>query len=167
MRAQISSMQNTSQNTMNSTSQFAQAHVEQDKQCDEFPFHLVSMTHEAIPDLLNGGDGLLRMDVDIYLWKGALAVARTLIDGGSKHSFINPTALSGDQRNTFTLNKEKYDRKLFIITSATGVVREFCYILKCRLTFGGWSGDVQLVVSSMLNKNQMVLGQRFLETLQH
>jgi len=61
MRAQISSMQNTSQ--------FAQAHVEQDKQCDEFPFHLVSMTHEAIPALLNGGDGLLRMDVDIYLWR--------------------------------------------------------------------------------------------------
>jgi hypothetical protein len=37
------------------------------------------------------------------------------------------------------------DRTLFIITSATGIVREFCNIIKCCMSFGGWSGYVNLV----------------------
>jgi len=80
--------------------------------------------------------------------------ATALIDGGSTHSFVNPSMLNSEQRVIFESIKSKCE---------TGVVREDCYIIRGQLTFVGWTGDVLLVMSSLLNKNQVVLGLDFLK----
>ncbi len=57
-------------NTMSSTNQFTHAHETQDsvENDDEFPFHSMAMSHEAIPAVLSSsGDDLLRAAVEMVL----------------------------------------------------------------------------------------------------
>jgi hypothetical protein len=71
--------------------------------------------------------------------------------------------LTKEQRDQFNAHKHSYGRRLFNITSATGMVQEFCYLLKLEISIGGWSGTVQFVLSSAVNKHMMVLGRDFLK----
>jgi hypothetical protein len=84
MRTQISRMQASDQSSINSTSQFSQVQVDVHNSADEFPFHSISMSHEAIPAVLQGNsDDLLRINTCITLNTttfGAVAFNRRWVD---------------------------------------------------------------------------------------
>jgi hypothetical protein len=174
MQNQMARLQNSinDSNVTNSSQKFIQtsqsAHAVQTPSSDcvdaAFPFHAFSMSHTTspIPAVLSvNGDSLLRLEVKLLV-EGITLSSHALIDGGSTHSFVNPRILSTEQLEEFENNKHKYEERLFIITSATGIVRESCRLVTCVVSFGSWIGEIKLVVSKLLDKNSMVIGRDFL-----
>jgi hypothetical protein len=165
---------NASSHVTNSSHNFV--HSSQSDSCDRvdehdselaksFPFHATSMSHTTapIPAVLSaGGDSLLRLNVELSV-DGSDVKTVALVDGGSTHSFINPRIMDRSQLDTFENNKHRYEKRQFIITSATGIVRESCHLLTCSVKFGDWAGEIKLVMSNLLDKNNMVIGRDFLK----
>jgi hypothetical protein len=130
---------------------------------ESFPFFAGSYSSEAIPATLgDSGDCLLRLETPFVLG-GLSHTAVALVDGGSTHSFITPDSFSEDQKRYSDMVKPQLQRRLFVITSSTGRVKEFCYLLPLDLSLGGWQGKTSFVVSRMVNKHKMVLGRDFLK----
>ena len=119
----------------------------------------------AIPATLNEPSesaSLILVSVPFVLG-GVGSETVSLVDGGSTHSFLSPHALSEAQQAIFDELKITMPRRLFNITGATGTVQEFCYLVDLEIAIGNWSGSVQFVLSSRVNKHKMVLGRDFLK----
>ena len=74
-----------------------------------------------------------------------LRVCNALVDGGSTHSFLSPTCLNAEQLQYLQSNRHKLNRKLFHITSAIGIVKEFCFFLPLDVEIGEWKGTSQFL----------------------
>ena len=119
---------NKPESAVDSGSNFVQSSVntsEQEGVCASFPFfNSECNASEAFPATLNEPEcstGLLRVTVPFVL-EDACAVVVALVDGGSTHSFLSPKSLIKEQRYQFNAHKHSYGRRLFNITSATGMV---------------------------------------------
>jgi hypothetical protein len=128
-----------------------------------FPFYASSFSACAIPATLGDSNDCLLRTIVPFQFGGFEENTVALVDGGSTHSFLAPESFSESQKSYFNSIKSTLVRRLFIITSSTGSVKEFCYLLPADIKIGIWSGTSTFIVSQLVNKHRMVLGRDFLK----
>jgi hypothetical protein len=88
---------------------------------------------------------------------------KSLLDGGSTHSFISPLAIA-DKHLKQIKNKDKsFEYKEFKIVGATGSVTSRCCVVDCDIEISNWKGKQSFVISDKVARYDMVLGRDFLK----
>lgn len=120
--------------------------------------------HEVVSTTFGDGTTESLLKTKIYFsFAGENNSAQALVDGGSTHSFIAPQSLTSNQLKFIANNKSKLEQRLFIINSATGIVKEHCFIINLRIKIDAWSGEMSFILCKQIDKHAIVLGRDFLK----
>ena len=105
---------------------------------------------------------LLYAVVQLRLFNQPQTQLNALIDGGSTHSFISPTALSATQLQMAADKSNKLsERHNFVITSATSSAKSACCVITAQLKVGEWVGNHSFIISGAVTKHEIIIGRDF------
>ena len=129
---------------------------------EDFPFYTAETSTVELQSCFKPAVALLKSQVKMVLFQQEPQIVAALIDGGSSHSFISPLILTQIQLQlSANRNNGLSERHNFEITSAISTTKSACCITKAQIQIGSWAGEHSFVISSAVNKHDMILGRDF------